>query len=199
MTFRAVAEIVGTRDAVPGDNQAIAPSHGGEAVMVGRPTRSVPRSQRWWLLGMGVAAVCVLAGCGGRSSATPTPTGAAGGSTGIDRFTSPGEAARHLYDAWRAGSRPEALRAAASLVVDDLFSYPVPQDTLTPSECELVEVGYGCHWAGERSRPVMIVEGGASAGYQVVWASHETVTAGHFYLGFGRYTDVIGEVDVTEV
>ena len=57
------------------------------------------------------------------------------------------------------------------MVVDDLFSYPVPQDTLTPSECELAEVGYGCQWAGERSRLAMIVEGGASAGYQVLWAS----------------------------
>ena len=141
---------------------------------------------------MGVAAACVLAGCGGRSSATPTPTttppttssiaatgatpraspeGVAGDSTAIDRFTSPGAAARHLYDAWRAGSRPEALEAAAPLVVDDLFSYPVPQDSLTPSECELAEVGYGCQWVGERSRLLMMVEGGASAGYRVLWAS----------------------------
>ena len=27
---------------------------------------------------------------------------------------------------------------------------------------------------------------------------HETVTAGHFYVGFGRDADIIGEMDVTE-
>ena len=221
---------------------------------------------------------------------TKAPPTGTGDQEPIDRFTRPGDAARHLYDAWLAGSRPRALEAAAELVVDDLFSYPVPQDTLTPGECELVEVGYGCHWAGERSRLVMIVEGGASAGYRVVWASlhrppvysddgvpqvvvrpeqaavgrrvridgygfegerfsdpssplylvggppgcllyapaehsvtvredgylsgefevpeegecrmregRETVRAGHFSIGFGRYTDIIGQVDVTEV
>ena len=89
----------------------------------------------------------------------------------VDRFSNPGDAAGQLYDAWRADDTAQALEVAAQAVVDDLFSYPVPQDTLTSIGCEPVEVGFACRWAGEQSRLVMIVEGGASAGYRVVWAS----------------------------
>lgn len=246
--------------------------------MAGSPRR---RSR---LLVVVAAIVAVGAACGGDDPAA-RPTAAT-----ISSLASPGDAARHLYDAWQAGSRPKALEVAAPSVVDDLFSYPVPPDTLTPGECELVEVGFGCRWAGERSRLVMIVEGGASAGYRVVWASlhrppvytpdgvpqvivrpeqvsvgrrvridgygfegerfsdasaalylvggptgcllhapaehtvtvredgylsgefmvpeagecrmregQETVSAGYFSIGFGRYTDIIGQVEVTEV
>ncbi len=190
-------------------------------------TRRYPRVMRYRLrlLALGVAAMCVLAGCGGDSDASParkttpsipaattsttvakvgpvvatttkpnpTPKGTGGVTTTkpaptdatddppvpqdgtddppIDRFTRPGDAARHLYGAWLTGNRSEALRVADPPAVDDLFSYPVPQDPLTPSECELMEVGYGCHWAGEQSVLYMVVEGGASAGYYVTWVS----------------------------
>ncbi len=86
-----------------------------------------------------------------------------------DRFTRPGDAARHLYDAWHAGNRSDAVKSASPEAVDYLFAHSIPRDPLTPSECELLPEAYGCHWAGERSRLMMFVEGGASAGYRVAW------------------------------
>ncbi|HZD38948.1 MAG TPA: hypothetical protein VE664_09935, partial [Actinomycetes bacterium] len=119
------------------------------------------------------------------SSAPTTGLGAAGGGTtttrgvtrttgrhdGSERISDPAAAADQLFDAWQAGDRRLALRAASPSAVRALFAIP-PSPRPRFSGCRSRDLGFDCHYAYPDADGIyaidMRVSGGASAGYRVV-------------------------------
>jgi hypothetical protein len=101
---------------------------------------------------------------GGPTRPTPKPPSTS------PRISDPALAARQVFQAWLAGDRQRALQAATPSAVRTLFAFP-PTPQLRFTECRFLRLGYDCFYSSpdvELSYVHMRVEGGASAGYQVV-------------------------------
>jgi hypothetical protein len=88
------------------------------------------------------------------------------------RISDPKVAASRLYDAWRGGRRPAALRVATPEAVDKLFG--VRRRAMKFEGCRNKEEGgFQCVYRDARLdlSLAMEVDGGASAGYSVVSVS----------------------------
>jgi hypothetical protein len=88
------------------------------------------------------------------------------------RISDPKVAASRLYDAWRAGRRPAALRVATSEAVGKLFG--VRRRAMRFEGCHNKEEGgFQCVYRDARLdlSLAMEVDGGASAGYSVTSVS----------------------------
>jgi hypothetical protein len=82
------------------------------------------------------------------------------------RFANPQSSARHLVDAWLAGDRAEARKAASATAVDAMFSL---RDRRPPSftGCTYRNGGFDCAYTVESGALTMRVTGGASVGWTV--------------------------------
>lgn len=88
------------------------------------------------------------------------------------RISDPQVAASRLYEAWRAGRRPAALRVATPEAVDKLFG--VRRRAMRFEGCRnREEGGFQCIYRDARLdlSLAMEVDGGASAGYSVISVS----------------------------
>ena len=83
------------------------------------------------------------------------------------KLTSPEEAARHLFDSWKAGNRAEALKFADQDAVDEVFSRPYTGPDPEFMGCDHEVDHYFCRYRYEGGSTTYRVDGGISAGYQV--------------------------------
>ncbi|MBA2496218.1 MAG: hypothetical protein H0V33_03835 [Acidimicrobiia bacterium] len=88
------------------------------------------------------------------------------------RFSRPGDAAAHLYQAWRDGDPDSAAVAADADAVDTLFARSWRQPGFTGSECtEESSDTHRCFMDGEGESLVFGVTGTSRSGYRVTSAS----------------------------
>jgi hypothetical protein len=90
------------------------------------------------------------------------------------RFASPQTSARHLVDAWLAGDRAEARKAASATAVDALFSLGDRRHPPAFTACSYRNFGFDCAYTVQGGALTMGVTGGASVGWTV-----QTVTSLH--------------------
>ena len=119
------------------------------------------------------APTTTIHGAGGTPTTgrTTDVTETTGTPTAPPRVPDPKVAARRLFDAWQEGDRKAALQVASPGAVRALFAVeptPVPHF----SNCRSRNLGFDCQYGYHQDSGlwfiVMRVEGGASAGYQVV-------------------------------
>jgi hypothetical protein len=91
------------------------------------------------------------------------------------RFANPQTSAKHLVDAWLAGDRAEARKAASATAVDALFRLGDRRHPPTFTGCTDRSLGFDCTYTSQGGGALtMRVTGGASVGWTV-----QTVTALH--------------------
>jgi hypothetical protein len=104
------------------------------------------------------------------ASASPSAeaTGAAPEASGDPlKLTSPEESAKHLFEAWKAGNRTEALKFAQPAAVDEVFSRPYTGPDPEFMGCQHEVDHYLCQFRYEGGFTTYRVDGGVSAGYFV--------------------------------
>lgn len=104
-------------------------------------------------------------------SASPSPSATVGTSPSAtadpQKLTDPADAARHLFDAWKAGDRTRALKFADQKAVDEVFSRPYTGPDPEFMGCDHEVDHYFCRFRYEGGSTTYRVDGGVSAGYQV--------------------------------
>jgi hypothetical protein len=106
------------------------------------------------------------------ATATPTPTPTATRTLSVTptatptpvKLTTPTAAAKHLYDAWKAGDKPTALRAASSAAVTTLFATAWKDGTYFFGGCSTSKE---CDYNFATGIVKMTIAGSKSAGYTV--------------------------------
>jgi hypothetical protein len=83
------------------------------------------------------------------------------------RFASPQSSARHLVDAWLAGDRAEARKAASAAAVAAMFSLRDRRHPSSFTGCTYRSFGFDCAYTVESGALSMRVTGGASVGWTV--------------------------------
>jgi hypothetical protein len=84
-----------------------------------------------------------------------------------EKLTDPEEAAKHLFDAWKAGDKAKALKFADQKAVDDVFSRPYSGPDPEFMGCDHEVDHYFCRFRYEGGSTTYRVDGGVSAGYMV--------------------------------
>lgn len=101
-------------------------------------------------------------------SASPSATNSSPPATADpQKLTDPADAARHLFDAWKAGDRTKALKFADQKAVDEVFSRPYTGPDPEFMGCDQEMDHYFCRFRYEGGSTTYRVDGGVSAGYQV--------------------------------
>lgn len=100
-------------------------------------------------------------------SAAVSPTASSDATDDPLKLTSPEESARHLFEAWKAGNKDEALKFANQAAVDDVFSRPYTGPDPEFMGCDHEVDHYFCRFRYEGGSTTYRVDGGVSAGYFV--------------------------------
>jgi hypothetical protein len=93
------------------------------------------------------------------------------------RFANPQTSARHLVDAWLAGDRAEARKAASTTAVDAMFSLLDRRHPPSFTGCSYRNVGFDCAYTVQGGALTMRVTGGASVGWVVQAVTSRAIDA----------------------
>ena len=119
------------------------------------------------LIILSACALCVSCGKGGSTTTNGNASNGAAGSQAGAKAAKPEDAAKGLFEAWKAKDRAAAASFAPEDEVADLFKKEFPEKGMEFHGCEKAAGGYSCVYTAEGGGINMHVLGSDAAGYKV--------------------------------